>query len=267
MSSAVCPMCGDSVVVPDESAGRHVLCRRCRELTAAPPPVDQERPREPPPLPGRRPGSRDDRPRRRKPRVLVIVGIVLASVLFVCAGGAGLFYLVFLHEIDEPVTAADKEVMVTAEYAASFADDVAVDPNNGTYRKVRYLDRSREMIYEYGLDDDSTEPVHISHTVSVERNAKEARDAYAGVQFGTRIGIGRVEGIEEVERNDLWKWGDQSRCVILHNAQGQPCGNVFMGRKGRRHFLLVITGLYFDKAENIKAFLDPLLLKLDNYDG
>jgi hypothetical protein len=266
MPSAICPMCGDSVSVPDEAPGGHALCARCQELGATPR-VDGDPPRNPPPLPRRRPGPRDGRPRRRKPRVLLIVGIVLTAVFLACGGGVAFFYFVFIHEIDEPVTAADKDVVVTAEYAATFADDIVVDPNKGTFRKVRHLDGSREKIYEYGTEDDSDEPVHVSHTVTVERNAKEARDAYAGLQLGTRLGMGRVEGVQEVERNDLWKWGDQSRCVMLHNSQGQPFGHIFMARKGRRYFVLVISGLYFNKAEGIKAFLDPLLKKLDNYDG
>jgi hypothetical protein len=184
----------------------------------------------------------------------------------VCGGGVALFYFVFIHEIDEPVGAADKEVVITAEYAATFVDHLAVDPNKGKFRKVRYLDGSREMTYEYGNPEETDEPLYVWHTISVERNAKDARDAYAGLQFANRLGLGKAEGVQEVERNDLWTWGDQSRCVVLH-SQGQPFGNIFMGRKGRRYFVLIISGLYFNKAVDIKSFLDPLLKKLDSYDG
>jgi hypothetical protein len=188
-------------------------------------------------------------------------------MFLLCGGAAGLFYFAFIREIEEPVAAADKEVVLTAEYAATFANDLAADPNKGNFRKVRHLDGSREMTYEYGNPDDPNEPVYVSHTVTIERNDKEARDAYAGMQLVDRLGLGKAEGVREVERNDLWKWGDQSRCIVLHNDQGQPFGNVFMARKGRRYFVLVISGLYFNKTEAIKELLDPLLKKLDGYDG
>jgi hypothetical protein len=260
MPSVICPTCGERVVVREGSVGAAIRCPHCQDSIDGRAP-DRDTVRDAPGSPRRK-----RRSRRRKPRVLLIVGSVLLILFLVCGGCSTLVYFAYYHEIDEPVTAADKEVMVTAEYVATFSDDIQVDPKKDKFKKVRHLDRSREMSYEYGDPEDQNQPVYVNHMVCIERNAKEARDAYAGLDFFTKLGVGKADGVVEIDRNDLWKWGDQSRCVVLHYG-GKPYGNMFMGLKGRRYFVIVISGLYFDKAEDIKAFLDPKLLKLDGYDG
>lgn len=262
-----CSTCGDYIDWPDDSPGRPVRCERCRELGVASDLYDDrvrtESADEPRPRPRRR--RRPDPP-PRKTRIGLIIGAIVGLLFLVCGGGITLFWLVFLHEIDEPVTAADKQVMVTGEYVASFSDNINADETKGGYSKVRHFDGSREMNYEYDKPDNPNLQLYVSHTIGVERTAKEASDAYGGMQFASRLGLGRAEDVQEVERNDLWSWGDRSRCIMLH-SNGQPFGQMFMGVKGRRYFLLVISGLYFNTKDDLKAFLDPMLKKLDGYDG
>jgi hypothetical protein len=128
------------------------------------------------------------------------------------------------------------------------------------------LDGSQEVDYEYDKPENADSPLYVNHIVIVERTASDARSSYAGFNIGAKIGMaGAAEGITQVERNDLWSWGDRSRCVMLHN-NGQPYGQIFMGLKGRRYFMLVISGLYFNTSKDIKDFLDPKLKKLDSYE-
>lgn len=252
-----CPTCGDYISPIDGDSDYPEQCERCRELAAGSH-RDEMRPR---PRRRRRPD-----PPKRKSRIGLILGLVGASFFLFCIGGCGLFWYVFLHEIEEPVTAADKEVMITGQYVASFSKGMPADPNKDKYTKVRHVDGSREMTYEYGDADDTTQPLYVIHTVAVERNAREAGDGYAGLQFGTKIAMAGANNVQEVERNDLWSWGDRSRCVVLH-SNGKPYGHIFTGLKGKRFFILVISGVYFTKAEDIKAFLDPMLKKMDSYEG
>jgi hypothetical protein len=208
----------------------------------------------------------DPPPRRKKSLALLIVGIVLGSVLLLCGGGSAFIYFLFIYEIDEPVTASDKEVLITAEYVATFADDIAVDPSKETIAKVRHLDGCRDLIYEYDKPENADAPLYVTHMVFVEPSPKAAKDAYAGLRLARNLGVGKSDDVDEIVRNDLWSWGDESQCIVLQ-SRGQSFGNIFMGRKGRRYFVLVISGLYFDKQEDIKALLDPMLKKLDNYDA
>src|SRR5262249_50023127 len=148
MISTICPRCGVPLNVPDEFAGREVRCGGCRTVFAAPlPPADvlpvlEEADPDPAPPPRRRPpyGRRPPLQRRRGGRTLLLVGIVAGVLLLGCVGGAGVIYLLFVHEIEEPVTAADRGVVITAEDVARFVPMLKFEPGRGTFRKVRHLD-------------------------------------------------------------------------------------------------------------------------------
>ena len=73
-----------------------------------------------------------------------------------------------------------------------------------------------------------------------------------------------VAEIEVVERNDLFEWGDRSRFTIL-KTDGQPFGNVFITRKGKHVFYVLISGVYFDDRESISDLLSEPLTRLSSY--
>jgi hypothetical protein len=124
------------------------------------------------------------------------------------------------------------------------------------------------MNYEYDHGDDAVNPLFVSCQVGVDTSADDAQASYAGLKFGARIGIAGGGGgqVTESERNDLWKWGDQSRCILLQ-SNGTTAGNIFMGQKGKRYFMVVIGGTGLTTKEQIKALLDPLLKKIESYEG
>jgi hypothetical protein len=206
------------------------------------------------------------RPRRKGRSVLFIVGVIAGVLLLGCGGLGALCYVLFIHETEEPVTAADRELVITAERLAQFVPTLHPDPSRGTLRKVRHFDGSREITYEYETPEGADEPLYVNFLVGLERNAQDATYSYTGQKIGTKIGM-RLEGgghLQEVDRNDLWHWGDDSRCALLTNG-GKPVGNVFMARKGSRYFSLMIVGVYFQEAGPIRELLGPMLQRLDNY--
>jgi hypothetical protein len=182
----------------------------------------------------------------------------------------GYFYL--FHDIEEPVTGADRQLVITAQHLAKFEPALRPDPALGKFRKVRHLDGSRELTYEYETPEGAKEWLYIECVVSVEPTVSDARASYAGLSLDTRPAIhltgaaGDESELGQVERNDLWRWGDASRCVLLTN-EGEAVGNFFMARKGRRYFSLVIVGITFDEPEVIRQVLAPLLGRLDGYRG
>ncbi|MGH7169029.1 MAG: hypothetical protein ACRELG_01960 [Gemmataceae bacterium] len=199
--------------------------------------------------------------------LLLTCGIVAAVFLVLCGGGGTLIYFLFIHEIEEPLTTTDRDLPITAERVQSFLATLRVDPTLGKLRKVRHLDGSRELEYEYESPEGAHSVLYISHDIGVERSAESARGAYGGLGIGTSIGL-RLENknIRQVERAELWSWGDTSRCIVLYNGDA-PIGNIFMGCKGRRYFQLTISGVYFDSAKAIRELLQPFLQKLDSYEG
>lgn len=276
MVSATCPGCGAALELPDRLAGCPVRCSHCRHEFTVPDVAEAEladegaasgRPRRRPAMAE----SYDDvrRPRRKGHPILLTCGIVAGVMFLVCGGGGVAFYFLFIHETEEPVTPADRGMVVTAERLREFVPTLKADPAKGKIRKVRKLDGSRELTYEYdGTDNSDENTLYINDTVGVERSNDAASGAYTGLDIGTNIGF-RLSGegkLRQVERKDLWSWGDTSKCVLLMNGD-KKVGNVFMARKGRRYFLLTIVGVYFEDAGAIRDLLAPIVQRLDNYDG
>src|SRR5262249_8007157 len=101
-----CPGCGVFLFVGEGRDGGPHTCERCGHVFAPP----ARRPG------GRRSDASGPAPAKRGGRsVLLTLGIVLGCVVLVCAGLGTLGYFVFIHEIEEPVTAADREIPITAE--------------------------------------------------------------------------------------------------------------------------------------------------------
>jgi predicted Zn finger-like uncharacterized protein len=271
-----CPGCGAALRMSEDLAGRVVRCPRCQhEFTVAEAaPVAEvvaaDQADAPAPLPSR--SFNEDRfePRRRPKRksktCLLTCGILTAVFLVLCGGGGTLIYFVFIREIEEPLTAADRDLPITAERLQDFLPTLRVDPSLGKLRKVRHLDGSRELEYEYEPPEGAASVLYVTHSIGVEGSAEDARYAYGGLRIGTNIGVNLEDKVRQVERNDLWRWGDESRCVVLYNGNAKV-GNIFMARKGKRYFQLVISGIYFDDAESIRQLLQPFLDKLDSYSG
>ncbi|HEY7311564.1 MAG TPA: hypothetical protein VH643_19530 [Gemmataceae bacterium] len=268
MITVHCPGCGAALPVDDRLAGCPIHCRHCRHEFTVPEsaPVAE---RAPSPSVSW-PEEQVERP-RRKPRkgrsVLFTCGIIAAVVVLACGGLGTAFYFVFVHEIEEPVTAADRGMVITSGRLAEFIPALQHDPSRGKLRKVRHLDGNRELTYEYEAEEGEDNSLFIQHQIGVERTAQDAQYAYGGLGIGTNIGL-RILGsgkVRQVERNDLWRWGDDSKCILLMNGDNKV-GNLFMARKGRRYFTLMIVGVYFENSNAIQQLLGPTLQRLDSYE-
>lgn len=200
-------------------------------------------------------GSPAARPRRPFPFALAI-GIPFA--LFVlCCGGCGILAFVAAPR-EAPVLAEDREVLVTAAHLAEWSE-IDADPAAGKITKRRQLG-SWELEYEYEPPSDD---LFVYGMVSYEPSARQARDTYRTSGLGVQIGFA-MEGddVQRIERNDLFRWGDESRMVLLENANG-PVGNLFLARKDRRVIMVMFVGVYFDDPDTLAAMLEPRLDALD----
>ena len=257
MISLRCPQCGERLESDEHSAGESLRCEFCGHEFTAPAPVagDELTPRL------RR------KPRKRWPAVLLTCGGVAGMLVLACGGLGALIYFVFVRDIDEPVTAADEELVITAERLTDFVAGLQIDPSRGSLHKARHLDGSKDLSYEYESPEGAKQPLYVHHEISVERTEQDARYGYGGLGIGTNIGL-RLEGgqLRQVERNNLWRWGDDSKCVVLMNGDNKV-GNLFQGRKGRRYFSLMIVGVYLETPQDIRELLGDVLQRLERYDG
>ena len=99
-------------------------------------------------------------------------------------------------------------------------------------------------------------------SITVEPSISDARISYTAVKAGFSLGFSGEPGVKRVKRNDLFRWGDASEFSLL-KASGLSFGNVFVGRKGKRVYMITVSGVYFDESKEIREFLGDHLRALE----
>ena len=85
---------------------------------------------------------------------------------------------------------------------------------------------------------------------------------WAGALMGMKI-LGEAD-IEVIERDDIFRWGDESTFSIL-SLDGEPFGNMFRTRQGNRVLFIIFSGIYTDDSESVGDLLLPVLNQLYTY--
>lgn len=202
-------------------------------------------------------------PRRR--RWPLIVGLAVGVPVGCVALVALLGWLFLASASEQPVTEKDRAVVMQAEEIAAYADGFEVQPSRAKIRKVRYLDFTHEVEYEYESADGDPNYLYVLCTVSVEHTAKDARSTFAGLTVVDEVGASLAGDLTVRPRNDLFRWGDASTLAIVE-SEGLPIGNIFRARSGRRIFDLTFYGVYFDDGETLAELLTPPLERMRNYE-
>jgi hypothetical protein len=192
--------------------------------------------------------------------ILVPVGIVasLAAVL-------GLGALFNLSGTDVALADGERELVLDISHLTGWIPGYTPDLAGETITKTRYLDDSFEIEYEYDLPQNEEAP-YLSYNLTFEPSESDASTTYVSLWGGTKVAFyvfGEIQ-VEVEEKNELFRWGDQSRFGLLL-AEGKPFGNVFVAKKGKRVVYLLVSGIYFDDSENVTAFLAPYLERLDAF--
>ena len=208
---------------------------------------------EPPPLPADAPAApaKSSSPWKI---VLIVLGILVGIVLLIVALGVG--YVLLAKEV--PVEAHDKQAVLTAAHMAEWIDDFEVDPQRETWKKLKNIDGSHELEYEYETDD-----FYLNCHVGVDSSRSDAKVNYVAMVTGAQLGAGLEDGSWE-DRASLMRYGEESKASIL-KVGGNPVGNLFACRKGKRVFLAVWSGVYFDDGNGMRELLEPILERWARY--
>lgn len=189
--------------------------------------------------------------------MLLIIGLVIGIPLAMCllVGGVGMLFALGTKQM--PLQPGDEAALVTAEdLLASIGSEAVPDPAKVKQGRERLLDGSVEISYEYESQDP---PLYVSTIISLERNESDARATYIGQSVGGAAGMALAgQGLKLEPRDDLMKWGDQSKSQLMV-LEGNPVGHFFITRKGKRVFVTVFSGVYFDEPELLSSFLTPHL--------
>lgn len=215
----------------------------------------------PPPLPPPLPPSPPLGPRRIRVWLWILASIPLLGVFcaLVVAAAAAVFVL---SARPQEVAERDKEVLVDVHRLAPWLGDYQINSSAESVAKTKYFDGSYDLDYTYDDSEDPESP-YLNCSVAFERTRQDARSAYWATWGGGKLGLSYLSdvSIAVVERNDIFRWGDESRFAVLE-LEGRPIGNMFVMREGKIVYFLMFTGAAVEGADDVRSLLTAPLLRL-----
>jgi hypothetical protein len=200
-------------------------------------------------------------PRRRKPVGLRRLMLVLsASGLLAVAMGAIVYLLAFGWSVAlEP---ADESVVIQFEEVEELLGEPLSRDAPLVMDRRRYIDGSFGVSGEYdGIHLDPS--VYFMSELTVERTTGAARMVYQGAKLGFSV-IPFDADVEWVTDNTVFRWGDESE-LLLEYYDGDLVGFQFFGRKGRRVYDIMVSGLIVISPEQIADLLRAKMREVDAY--
>ena len=177
----------------------------------------------------------------------------LAALLLVCLAGCG---------TEEPLSEVDKSLFLRPadliRYGFQYDDPASYEK----FSKSRQIDGAYQLKYEFQPAKSERRRVFIYASVSVAQNESDAALNEGAEAIGMLIGL-KASGVEERELG-MKAGNDQSKLRLLVKGD-KPLGNIFTVRDGRKTYFLVMTGLYFDDAEDWRKLVAPKLEQLAGY--
>lgn len=204
----------------------------------------------PPPIPQH--ASEEAAPPKKKRSALkitlIVLGVLVGGILLLL--GIGLLFLWLEKEL--PVEESDRQVVVTAALLGAWIEDFEVEPDAESIRKVKNIDGSYELRYEY--DGPS---LSIYCFVGMEKSLTDAKTVYAIERKAEEISLGLMD-LDLGERNDLLRFGDDSKAGVL-TYEGELNGNFFSCRAGTRIYTVWWSGVGFEDSTSFRELIEPVL--------
>lgn len=163
-------------------------------------------------------------------------------ILGLCLGVPALGVLLYGTFVGFTVEAepGDRERVLTVDDLG--LPDVNPDAGRETLARTRYIDWTMDVEYEY--EDD--EGLYVYCLWSREHTERDARNVYLGQMAGGSLMASTFEeGVELVDRPELFGWGDQHDARAI-TVDGVESGYYVGAREGRHVFSVVISGVVFE---------------------
>jgi hypothetical protein len=126
-------------------------------------------------------------------------------------------------------------------------------PLQGKYRKMtNQLDKSRELSYVYEKEGSG---FYLSNTLTLDFSPGNALITEGAQKAGLMIGL-TAAGVSEDPIELTAKYGDRASLTLLRK-EGKPIGNVFTAVAGKKVFVVVFSGVYFDDAAVFDGLIAP----------
>ncbi|HBV65318.1 MAG TPA: hypothetical protein DEF45_20105 [Rhodopirellula sp.] len=180
----------------------------------------------------------------RKPFAIAFV-IAAVGLLSIC-GFASLVLFWAASSKTIPLTESDTQVVVTAADLEPYFQDYASTTQHETFEKIRYLDQSVELNYEYSSPDDN-DP-YISVSISYELTKGDAAGVYLGTWTFQQLGFRAQDqdyAFEELE--SFYNAGDRSRFANITYG-GEPVGHLLLIQKANIVYSFLLSGFLIEDA-------------------
>jgi hypothetical protein len=195
--------------------------------------------------------------------VAAVVGISIIGGILLVVGLAALFWATASEEALGP---NDRAAIVDIDMFLDWSGDPYVlDYSGEKIVKTRFFDGSYDVDYDFNVPEDPDAP-YLNCNITIEKNKADANASYISMWAGALLGMHMLgdADVEVTERNDIFRWGDDSTFAIL-SVDGEPFGNMFSARMGTRVFFIVFSGIYTDDGEFVNDLLLPALNELHTY--
>ena len=181
------------------------------------------------------------------------MGAVLLSLVLACLAGCG---------TEEPLSEADKSLFLRPSDLVRYGFQYDDPDSYEKFSKSRQFDGAYQLKYEFQPGKSERRRVFIYASVLVAQNESDAALNESAEAVGMVLGL-KASGVEERELR--MKSGSELGKLRLLVKGDKPLGNIFTTRDGRKTYLLVVTGFYFDDAEDWKKLVAPKLEQLAGY--
>jgi hypothetical protein len=222
----------------------------------------------PEPLPPSLPTRKRVNKKKQKYDILIVSLLISCGFLSLIFLGSFLGYTIFVDEVEKPVTEADQAAVLTADVFVSKLPQLNLRPSQGRFRKVRRRYGAYETSYIYGVPTLNREGFYIESFAIVLPSVEYANSKFLQASGYLKVGP-EWEGKHELKRQELdlpYHWGDECQCAFLMRGTAFV-GNVFTARKGRRVFHLILLGPVLNSHAEFKELLEPVLQRLESYNG
>ena len=164
-----------------------------------------------------------------------------------------------------PVDASDKTIILRAADLVPFGYGLEETEQYETFSKTKYFDGSHEITYEYETPEtEEDDPLYLNVTVTFEKRESDALISRGTERAGMTTGL-RIAGIKTREIKDFFMYGDSSTFYMLEK-DGKPVGNLYSVRHGKKIYLIILSGMYFDDAAVWKELVEEKLKKFSGYE-
>ena len=154
--------------------------------------------------------------------------------------------------VSKEINAAEKDLLITTDEVEAYGFSFSRVEELEEFSKDAYIDGSTEITYEFSSVETDEDVLYLSHTLSFESDASEARKTFDAYRLGMVVAS---MGLETEERNDIFEYGDGSSFRLVLNANGEYVGNVLLYHKGKVAGMLILVGIFFNEGPVFEEFI------------